>query len=480
MWKWLLGIFVVLCVAMAAGGYYLVSSGTLKDMMAGFDPAGKGMQVRLDEVSRGNLVRTVSAPGLIEPRTKVSISAQVSARVIALPFREGQRVKRGDVVVKLDAVDLAAALDSAKAALKAEEARFEGAKASLANATTEFGRKKELFGSKDISKSELDLAEADYRRAESTYNSALASIEIAKAGIQRAQKDLDNTVIISPMDGIITTLDAEVGELVVVGTLNNPGSVIMEIADLSDLLVKAKIDEANIAPVRAGQTAKVFVNAMPDKNFSAVVERVKMLRQIDRTDNTAYFETEMKLEVPEDVSLYSGMTCNVDIAVETFYDVLLVPSQAVLDRKTDEIPQAVLDASPVVDLQKKFVRVVYVMENGKAASRPVSTGPSDLTRTVILGGAAEDQKIIVGPFKALLALKDGQAVVEEGATPPGATTPQQMTAQKPADGGGPLPPPEPSSGASAKRDAPPAATSGGDAPKSSQEGSGQGKAPGQG
>jgi HlyD family secretion protein len=435
-WKWLFGTVVVICISLAAGGYYLVSSGKLKEMMAGFRPDAQGMKVRLETATKGNLIRTVSAPGLIEPRTKVSISAQVSARVIALPFREGQQVKKGEVVVRLDAVDLSAALDSAKAGLKAEEARFEGAKASLINATSEFGRKKELFSSKDISKSELDMAEADFLRAQSNYNSALASIEIAKAAIQRAQKDLDNTVIAAPMDGVITTLNAEVGELVVVGTLNNPGSVIMEIADLTDLLVKAKIDEANIAPVRAGQSVKVYVNAMLEKNFSAVVERVKMIRENDRTDNTWYFETEMKLEVPDGVGLYSGMTCNVDIAVETFYDVLLVPSQAVLDRKTEEIPKSVLDTSAAADPAKKFLRAVYTIENGKAVSHPVSTGPSDLTRTVILSGVNPGDKVIIGPFKALLTLKDGQSLQEESAAPkvaPGQTSPASAQPTPPAE-----------------------------------------------
>jgi len=411
-WKWLIGTVLLLAVLVAAGAVYMVKSGTFEKIMASFNPDAQGQKVKLEGVSKGTLVRTVSAPGIIEPRTKVDISAQVAARITALPFREGQVVKKGDVLVRLDAVEYLALLESAKAQLKTEEARLEGAKASLANATAELGRKRELFATKDISKSELDQAEAEYRRSESNYNASLASLDIARANIQRAQKDLDNTTITAPMNGVLTKLNAEVGELVLVGTLNNAASVIMQVADLRDLLVKAKVDEANIAPVRAGQNAKVFLNAYPERPFAATVERVKLVREIDK-DGTAYFQTELKLELPEDANLFSGMTCNTDIAVETMYDVLLVPSQAILDRKTDELPKAVLEDSKVIDQAKKFARVVYVMENGKAVARPVSVGASDLTKSIILAGLKEGDRVVAGPFKALLTLKDGQKLDED-------------------------------------------------------------------
>lgn len=412
MWKWLLGTVVVLALLTVGGGVYLVKSGTLEKVMQNFKPDSQGQKVRLETASKGTLIRTVSAPGIIEPRTKVDISAQIAARILALPFREGQMVKKGDVLVRLDAVEYLALLESSKAQLKTEEARLEGGRASLANATAELGRKRELFATKDISKSELDQAEAEYRRAESNYNASLASLDIARANIQRAQKDLDNTTISAPMDGVITKLNAEVGELVLVGTLNNAASVIMQVADLRDLLVKAKVDEANIAPVKAGQSAKVFLNAYPDKPFSATVERVKLVREIDK-DGTAYFQTELKLELPPEANLFSGMTCNTDIAVESLYDVVLVASQAILDRKMDELPKSVVDASPVLDRAKKFARVVYVMEGGKAVAKPVSVGASDLTRTIVLAGLKDGDKVVAGPFKSLLTIKDGQRIEED-------------------------------------------------------------------
>lgn len=264
MWKWLVGIALFLLLSLAGGGYYLYSSGIAEELRQKFQPGAKPTTVRTMIVRRGDLVRTVSTPGQVEPKTKVEISAQVSARIIALPFREGQDVASGDVVVRLDGRDLAALLDSAKAMLRSEEARLEGARAAYTNAQTELGRRRELFSSKDISRADLDQAEVEFRRAESSLRVAEHAIDIARANILRAEKDLENTIIRAPFDGVITKLNAEVGETVVVGTLNNPGSVIMEIADLSVMLLKARVDEANIAPVRLGQRARVYVNAYPD------------------------------------------------------------------------------------------------------------------------------------------------------------------------------------------------------------------------
>lgn len=413
MWKWLLGIALVLVLGCVGSGYWMVSSGQYEKLRKQFSGEGKATTVRLEPVLRGDLTKTVSAPGLIEPRTKVEISAQVSARIIALPFREGQEVRKDDVVIRLDAEDLAARVDSAKARLNSTQAALQGAKATYENAASELARRKELFDTKDISKAELDQAEEAFRAAESRLRQAEFSIDIARADLSAAEKDLSNAVIVAPFDGVITKLDAEVGELVVVGTLNNPGSVIMEIADLSDMLMKAKVDEANVAPVQPGQSAKVFINAYPERTFTATVERVKLFRQLD-TDGTKYFETELKLEVPEGMTLRQGLTANADIGVETLREVMLVPSQAVVDRNVDDLPKEAL-ASQHLDKNKKYARVAYVFSEGKVVARPVSIGPSDLTKTVVLGGLEEGDKIVAGPYKALVSLKDGQKVEEEKA-----------------------------------------------------------------
>ena len=258
----------------------------------------------------------------------------------------------------------------------------------------------------------MESAESEARRAKSSVESSRQSIEIAKANIARAQKDLENTEIRAPFDGIITKLNAEVGELVVVGTLNNAASVIMEIADLEVMLLKARVDESNIAPIKAGQRASVYINAFRDRTFEGVVDRVGLKRQVDR-DGTGYYEVEVLVKKPEGQLLYSGLTANTDIEVETHYDVLKVPSQAVLDRRIDDLPVDLREHA-LIDKSKAFARVVYVLVDGKAKARPVSVGASDLTHTIILGGIEEGAKIVAGPFKVLVDMREDRKIAEEG------------------------------------------------------------------
>jgi HlyD family secretion protein len=412
-WKWITALVLVLAVVggCVGGGFWVANSGMLKEWMEQFNPASKAMEVRMDRPRRGDLVRTISAPGTIDPRTKVDISAQVSARIIALPYREGTRIKKGDVLVRLDAVDLAAALDSAKARHASEQARLEGVRASMENADREMRRRKELLDTKDIAQEEFDSSKTAFEQLKSQYEQTLREIDIAVANIKRAEKDLGNTTIQSPIDGVITKLDAEVGELVVVGTLNNAGSVIMQLADLSDMLMKAKVDESNIAPVMAAQKCRVYINAYPGKTFSGQVERVRPTRMLDK-DGTTYFETEIQVDLPKDNGL-RGMLANVDIEVQTMRDVVKVPTQAILDRPVEDLPSDLVKSSTILDRNKKFARVVFKAVGGKAVPTIVNIGLSDLTDTVVLAGLTPEDTIITGPYKALVAMKADQAVAEK-------------------------------------------------------------------
>jgi HlyD family secretion protein len=419
-WKWITALIVVFVIlgGCVGGGIWAAKSGKLKDLQEQFNPGMKPLEVRLEKPRRGDLIRTISAPGSIDPRTKVDISAQVSARIVALLSREGQRVRKGDVLVRLDADDLVAALDSSKAQLASEEARLVGVRAAMENTEREMRRMKELLDTNDVSLSEFEAMKTNYEQAKSSYEQTLNQIDIAKANIKRAEKDLANTTIQASIDGVVTHLDAEVGELVVVGTLNNPGSVIMQLADLSDMLMKAKVDEANIAPVTGGQRCRVFINAYPGKEFVGEVERVRPTKQLDK-DGTTYFETEIRVELPKDNGL-RGMLSNVDIEVETLRDVIKVPTQAILDRAVEDLPASIRN-NPIVDKNKKFARVVFVVKDGKAVPLPVTVGSSDLTDTVVLAGLTGDETIIVGPYRSLIGLKADQAVREKIDEPAGET-----------------------------------------------------------
>lgn len=424
MWKWILGIFLLCAIGCGVGGYFVSQSKDFQKQLEQFMPGRKREIVRIEAAQKGDLTRTISAPGQIEPKTSVKISAQVSARIVALPFRENDQVKKGDVVVRLDSQDLAALLDGTRAALRGQQAQLEGAQAALERARQERDRVQRLSQSGDVAKSQLESAQSDYLRAASELRRSEHAIEQAQAQIVRAEKDLENTIILSPIDGTITRLDAEVGELVVIGTLNNAGSVIMEIADLSNMVLKARVDESNVVPVKPNQQAKVFINAYGEREFRGIVERIELQRRVDR-ENTGYFEVWIPIELQNGETLRSGLTANTDISVETVKDALVVPSQAVVDRKLDDLPKAITANNESITLGNTFSRVVFRVEDvpgvltadGKQVKKvmalPVRAGSSDLTRTVVLTGLKDGERIVTGPFKVLQGLKHEQEVVEE-------------------------------------------------------------------
>lgn len=415
MWKWLLIVFLVLAIACGVGGYFFVTSPQFAQMKKKFSGGGKVTEVRLESVEKGTLIRSVSAPGSVEAKTGVKISAQVSAKIIALPFRPGQSVKKDDVIVRLDSRDMQASLESAQASKAGEEARLAGALAQLDRAKSDLERQRLLVATKDVSASVLEVAEAQYRQAESTYNSVRHSIEIAQANIRRVDRDLENTVIKSPIDGIVTALNMEEGEQVL-GTFNNAGTVIMEIANLDTMIVKARVDESTINPVVEKQHARVYINMYPDTKFSGTVTLVGLKNLTDK-DGTRYVEVEILLDSTNGQQLRTGLTANVDIEVQTLADVLKVPSQAVVDRRVDDLPKSVLDGPgrELIDKSRPFTRVVYQIEDGKAKAYPVTVGPSDLTHTIITAGLKEGDRVVAGPFKVLVDLKDEKEIVEQSA-----------------------------------------------------------------
>ncbi len=406
--------------------------------------------VRVEHVQRGELLEFVSAPGEIEPRTNVEISAKLSARITDLPYDEGERVTRGDpnanppvpasVLVRLDAKDLESQLLSAQAARSAQAAQIEvekariagqkaslvGLEASLKQAERDMERQKGLLESKDISqatfdqtKLALDDLKAQYEAATHTLQAAELNLvvlkhnlEAADARISQAEEALSYTTITSPIDGVVTRLNAEVGELVMTGTMNNPGTVIIEVADLSTMLLVAQVDEADVGKLAVGQKAKVFVQTFPDEEFEGVVDSIALTHRISPGTATKFFRTEILLK--GDVKkLFSGLTAHVDIETIKHEDVLNVPSQAVLGRPVDDLPLKIRENNPDVDKEKTFTPVVYRYIDGKAVVTPVKIGPSNLTHTLILSGLNEDDKIIVGPYKELESLSHDKKVRDE-------------------------------------------------------------------
>lgn len=411
--------------------------------------ARKPTVVRVEKPQRGELIEFVSAPGEIEPNTNVEISAKVTARIIALPYDEGASVTSGDpcanparpasVLVRLDSKDLESQLLSAEAGRAAQAAQIEvekaritgqeadlgGLAASLEQAKRDLERQRGLLQSQDVSQAAFDQAQLKVNEVKAKYDAARHALEAAglnltvlqhnlaaaDARIAQARETLSYTTITSPINGVMTKRNAEVGELVITGTMNNPGTVILEVADFSQMLLVAQVDEADVGKLEAGQKATVHVDAFPDREFKGVVQSIALSHTMSLM-RTKYYRTEILLENTNQ-KLYSGLTAHVDIETRKHADVLKLPTQAVLGRELDILPLDIRENSPEVDKSKTFATVVYRCINGKAVATPVKIGQSDLTHTIITSGLTGQDNVIVGPYKVLESIKHDQRIQDE-------------------------------------------------------------------
>ena len=429
-----------------------------------------GETVVVEPVGRGELVEFIQAPGELEPRTRVMISAKIASRVKELPFKEGDRVKADEVLVRLDDTDLQAQcrataaqceatkaqLAAAKANLAASKARIETLRISLADAERNLGRLKGLLEVKDVSlkdvedaqrqfdqaKIELEASLLQYQASELGLSTIDHQVEAAQAAVAREQETLSYTTIRSPIDGVVTSLNTKVGEMCITGTMNNPGTMLLEVADLSQMLLVARVDEADISSVEPGQEATVRIQAYPDSLFEGKVATVALVRMgasgsasaaAAAAGNARVYKVEVLLKASSE-RLRSGLSAEVEIHTKRYTDVLKVPTQAVLGRPTTEIPPAVRDSLPNLDKKKPTATVVYRYINGEAVITPVEVGASDLTHTVIKSGLNEGDRVITGPFEALDRLNQGKKVKEQTSTTKPTTSPTTVPTTQAVNG----------------------------------------------
>ena len=421
--------------------------------------------VRVEKVTRGDLVEIVSAPGQIQPKTKVSLSAKTTARIMSLPFDEGMQVKKDDILVQLDSKDLEAQLKAAEsrraaqeaqiavgeAHLKSQAAAIESIKVQLADAQRNLRRQNELVASQSVAKSFAEDAQAKADQLQAQLNGAIANLEADKtsltverhqldaaaAEILRAKDNLSYTTIVSPIDGIVTRMNAKVGEMVVTGTMNNMGTVIMEVSDLSEMQVDAQIDETNIANVQAGQKAKVRISAFQDQLFDGEVKLVGLDIADQRfggggnnfggnSQQGRWYRAKVVVNT-NSKRVPAGLSADVDIETQRHHDIIKVPTQAVMGRPVEELPGDVKNR-PEVDKNKQLATVCFVLVDGKAKITPVTIGASDMTHTQITAGIKDGDQLIIGPYKVLPGLKNDAKVKEDTSGATTKSTTQSTTA----------------------------------------------------
>lgn len=377
--------------------------------LVGFSVKGgrreNGPRVLLESAAAREVSRIVKATGQIDPRVKVNLSAHVIGKIEELYVVEGQAVARGDPFLRLEREAFLATRDRAAAELEIAHSRVRQAEINIADAQLKLRRAQRLAREGIASTADLEAAELGFRSQELAAEQSREAVLQAKAGLDKAEDDLRKTTIYAPLSGRVTALNAEVGEVVVSGTMNNPGSVIGTIADLSEILAEVDVDETEVAFLATGQEASLSVGALADHELSGrVVEIGSSGFQRASNRDVTFFKAKILLDAP-DPALRPGMSVRAEIVTAVAADALAVPVQAVVERKPVDVDGEAMDDAEEIE-------VVFVMADGEAVQRPVETGLSDITHVEIVSGLGAGDRVVTGPHRVLRDLEHGDSVRE--------------------------------------------------------------------
>lgn len=401
--------------------------------------------VELDKATRRNLTEVVMANGRIQPVLQVKISPEVSGEIIALPVKEGQRVKKGDLLLKIKPDFYLANKNQAEANYNASVASKASSEASLSRARLEFLRHDELYKKGLVPEATYVDMKAGFEMAQAGYQASLHQVEMANANLARAREEWGKTTIVSPLDGTISKLNSELGERVV-GTATMAGTDVMTIADLSEMEARVDIVETDVVIIGKGQKVKLEVDAFRDVKFNGLVTDIanssKGLgvggrdQMGGQSQEATKFEVRIRLQ--EKVAFRPGMSVTAEIETRYRTNALAVPISSVTTRliRTNAMGQAATSSAVAAHADKdkdkvpgqdhskdgkksdanKPVEVVFAMDGDKVKAVPVKRGIMDDTYMEILEGLKEGQEVVSGPFKAIARiLEDGKKVLK--ATP---------------------------------------------------------------
>lgn len=385
-----------------------------------FGGESEGKEVDIQLVSQENITQKVSATGKIQPELEIKLSSEVSGEIIELPVVEGQMVKKGDLLVRVNPDIYESIVNRSVASLETVRASLQQAEASLRESEESYKRNQILFEKGVISKSDWDKIVSTYEIAKANKQSAHYNVQSAMASLTESRDNLRKTTIFSPTDGTISKLDVELGERVV-GTVQMTGTEIMRVADLSRMEVEVDVNENDIVKVSIGNNVEIEVDAYLNKVFKGVVTNIaNTANSTTSVDQVTNFKVKIRIDensyqdlLKDKKAGYSpfrpGMTATVDIITQTKKDIVTVPISAIVVRKLSEIKSD----TPKEEADKRQ-EALFVFKEGKAELRMISTGIQDNTKIEILSGVEKGEQIIVGPYNLVSkTLRSGDKVVKK-------------------------------------------------------------------
>ncbi len=413
-------IVTVLIILAVAGGLFAVGSlrrgSDAKPILHIADELP--LTVNISWPERQEIVRLVQAPGDVEATLEVQIRSEIVAKIDEMPIEEGSLVKKGDLLCRLNDRDLQAEVESGEARVCRLRAGTVEADADLEKADRDYRRQLRLAEVDATSDQERMDYITGLKKSKAVLDMRKQELVEAEAYLRRVKEDLRRTRIISPIDGIVSKLDAKIGEVVITGTMNNLGTSIMTISDLSKMQVRARVDEVDVPLVKPGQKARIYLQADQQTPVPAKIVRVasKSTKQVGR--DVVTFETLLEV-LSTDARIRSGMTANVEIEVAKQADAVTVPVESIVHRMRKELPESIIkqfdERQSSLDLSDRakaaqYIKVVYVLDNDVTRVRLVEPGIADSRRVETKSGIGIDDVVIVGPYRSLDQLKDGRKV----------------------------------------------------------------------
>jgi len=405
----------------------------------------KGVTVTTEAIKTRDLDAVVSASGKIQPKRLVQISADAPGRVVNLAVNEGDRIKKGQFLLQIDPKSLRTRVDSGTASLEAAQASLEQmrqsvetTKVQLEQARQNLARQQGLWRQQLTTREALDRAENDMKGAQSSLverekqaNAQGSRIAQERATLESSRYDLSKQRIESPIDGIVTRRNIQEGETAVVGTMNNPGTVLLQLADMAVIQAEVEVDETNLPHIQIGQIGKISIDAIPDKSFKGHVSEIGN-SPIQATAASAGTQaTNFKVVVILDEPVPEarpGFTCTADITTATRKNVTSVPIPAVAVReliydangqivkqpRDEKRPRGVEPVAAASELKpgqtRKETEGVFVIHDTKAEFVPIKMGIAGDKYFEVLNGLKAGDLVITGPYNSVRGLKDGDQV----------------------------------------------------------------------
>jgi len=370
----------------------------------------KSVKVTVDKVKKQDLTSIISASGEVKPKKNINISAQVPGRIIKIGVEEGQEVKAGDFLLKLDATQYEANADRDQNFIRAANADLIQAEARLQRDKNTLERVKQLYADELLSKEQLEAAQANFDVTAAQTNAMRFQIKQAEASLKSTMDNLAKTTYGSPIDGIITSLRVEEGEVAIIGTMNNPGTVLLTIADLSVMEVEIEVDETDVVGVALGQSANVRVDAFPDTVFKGKVTEIgssaiQRTTGVSATQESKDFKVVVTLDNP-DRKLKPGLSASADVIVAEKTQALAVPISSLVLRDKPDVDKTAPGSA-------REEEGVFTVEGGRVKFVPVGKGITGGMMIEITSGLQDGQEIVTGPYASLRELKDGVLIKPE-------------------------------------------------------------------